>query len=416
MFKKIQAIAEYEVFVAGAGLAGFSAAVAAARQGVKTILAERLEMLGGLGASGCVGNFCAAEGGLEGQGKVFDDILSLLFEYGAIGEENGWPVRGNKNLETENRMFDYNLLPIVLQEIALDSGVDLLYGTDVIGAELTGNRITHAVIHNKSLIQKIKAKVFIDGTGEGILARHAGAEILPDDPGFPGVIKPSNMIFVRWGEAARPMRVVCEPDEEPDFSTWPDTGGRKGLKMKLFHREFDTGTGDGYNEAVIEFRKLTPAFVRAYQKDQGAEYTFNSAAGMLGLREGRRIKGDYILTIDDLRAEKRFSDCVAYGTFTVDANRTREILPPYQIPLSSLLADGLENCMVPGRCFSADRLALSSARVMPTCSMMGSGCGVAAAVALSDKTDLRSVDTSAVRERLYEESENQELMRERMEE
>ena len=115
-------LGEYDIIVCGGGMAGCGAAVAAARAGANVLLVERLEMLGGLGSAGGVGNFCAAEGGLRGQGRVFDDILDGLRRHHAIGEEHGWPTRRNEQLRRENWTFDHRFLPLVLQGIALDAG------------------------------------------------------------------------------------------------------------------------------------------------------------------------------------------------------------------------------------------------------------------------------------------------------
>lgn len=94
-------------------------------------------------------------------------------------------------------MFDHQVLPIALRELCDEAGVDLIHATTVVGAETEGRTIRAAVLHNRSLRTNVEAKVFIDSSGEGILARYAGAKTLPDDPTFPGVIKPSFMIFLR---------------------------------------------------------------------------------------------------------------------------------------------------------------------------------------------------------------------------
>lgn len=186
-----------DVVVCGGGMAGCGAAIQAARSGASVLLIERLEMLGGLGSAGWVGNFCASEGGLEGQGQMFEDILQGLRSRRALGEENGWPIRRNERYQRVNRTFDHRHLPLVLQELALGAGVDILYATDVVGAKAENGRIESVVLHNRSLSHQVSADVFIDATGDGVLSRHAGGDALPDDPRFPGVICPSNMICMR---------------------------------------------------------------------------------------------------------------------------------------------------------------------------------------------------------------------------
>jgi len=408
----------YDIIVCGGGMAGIGAAVAAARQGVKVLLVERLEVLGGLGASGGVGNFCAAQGGLEGQGRVFDDILDGLKRHGAAGEEHGWRVKLHEALRCENRLFDHQILPLVLMDLAEESGVELLFATDMIGAHTQDGAITEIVLQNRSLHQTVSAPVYVDGTGEGLLARHAGARELADDPNLPGVIKPSFMIFLRKVEDAKcqavPGKRYYGPGDAIDYSLWGEPGGRIGLKLKLFDQVFDTGTGAGYHQALVAMRRRIPEVVRHFQENHDPSYVFDFASPMLGLREGRRVEGEHVLAIADLRAGRRFADSVAYGTFTVDANRTREVLPPYQIPYRSLLAKDVENCLVAGRCFSADRLALSSARTMATGCLMGQAAGMAAALAVQQGQPLRAADTAQIRALLLADARDQELMAKRL--
>lgn len=178
--------------------------------------------------------------------------------------------------------------------------------------------------------------------------------------------------------------------------------------------DLDTGSGEGYNKAVMEMRARIPEFVRHFQENRDASYVYDYASPMLGLREGRRIEGDHVLMLDEVRVPTVFEDAVAYGTFTVDANRTREILPPYQIPYRSLVAKELDNCLFAGRCLSADRLTLSSARVMPTCCMMGNAVGIAATLAVDAGMNTRSVDPRAVRARLLEDAPDRDLMQEHL--
>lgn len=408
----------YDILVCGAGMAGIGAAIAAARDGADVLLVEQTEVLGGLGASGGVGNFSAAQGGHKGQGRIYQDVIDRLRRYKAICQENGWPVRHNEKLKCENMMFDHQVLPIALRELCDEAGVDLIHATTVVGARTHERAIHAAVLHNRSLRTEVKAKIFIDSSGEGILAQYAGAKTLPDDPTFPGVIKPSFMVFLRKVDNPElqplPEKRVFADDEKIDYSLWQEPNGKIGLKLKLFHMDLDTGCGEGYNKAVMEMRARIPEFVRHFQENRDPSYVFDYASPMLGLREGRRIEGDHVLMLDEVRVPTTFEDAVAYGTFTVDANGTREILPPYQIPYRSLVPRALDNCLLAGRCLSADRLTLSSARVMPTCCMMGQAAGIAAAIAADAGTSVRSVDTEQIRARILRDTPDPDLVRERL--
>jgi hypothetical protein len=270
----------------------------------------------------------------------------------------------------------------------------------VVGAVVAEGRVTAAVIHNRSLLQTVAARIFIDATGDGILARHAGAAALPDDPDHPGSIPPSHMLFVQPSAQPRPQVVVqpTSPETPPKFSVWEEPE-RIGLKLFYPEGHFDTATGVGYSDAGRAFRRRIPEIVRAFQEREPTRgAVFAGAAPMLGLRDSVRVAGDYVLTPDDLRAGRRFPDAVAHGCFPLDSSAiTKEPMPPYQLPYRSLLVAGVDNLLVAGRCFSATRVALASARVMPTCCLMGQATGHAAAQACREKIALRQVDPAAIR-------------------
>jgi hypothetical protein len=357
-----------------------------------------------LASSGGVGNFCFSGGPIRAHGAVFEDIWDALHEVNAIGPDNGWPVRRNEAVGRENHAFDEAILCLVLLALALRSGVDVLLCTDVVGADTQQDAVKAAVVHNASLTQHISAGVFVDGTGDGILARHAGATMLPvDDASHPEMLKPSLMLFLGRAKEPRRERTVDSPglpEAEIDYSVWPMADGRAALKLKMFEHFFDTGDGRGVSEAEIAHRLQALKVVRHYQKHAVPQAFLEYMAPVLGIREGRRVEGDYVLTGEDIRSGRRFDDAVAYGSFTIDTHRIDEPVPPYQIPLRSLFARGLVNVLIVGRCFSADRLALASARVMPTCCLMGQAAGIAAALACRNRCPLRGVAPTSVRREL----------------
>ena len=438
----VPVVGEYDFVVAGGGFAGFGAACAAARGGATVLLVERLEMLGGAGSAAGVGNFSYGREKVRAQGKLFDDVLAALRSMNAVGEEKGFrehvgrgkgiPVYktdGSGEVERVgedepiffNRTFDHAVLPYVLQFLAVKSGVDILYATDVIGAELDGDRVTHAILHNRSLTQKVKASFFLDATGDGVLSGHAGAAILESEEEHPDVIQPGNMLYMHRVQE-RELMPTLEPEllkEEPDCrSIWPEPN-RVGIKMRQFHKVFDTSTGRGYSEAVIDFRRYTPNFVRYFQEHHekrfGGAFAFDFASPMLGYRESRRVEGDYVLQRADLERGRRFPDGVAYAGSVLDSHAiVKAKVPFFQIPFRSLVVKGLGNLMVAGRCFSASRVALSSTRVMATGCLMGQACGFAAALAAKSGSEIRNVDPAAVREDLFHDADDREVMEERL--
>jgi hypothetical protein len=407
----------YDVLIAGGGLAGVGAACAAARQGARTLLVERLEVLGGLGTSGGVGSFCFGDDTLpRGHGAVLDDIWQALADYEAIGKEHGWRV--GRTPPFYFHAFDHGVLAWVLQEIAERDGVDLLMATDLVGAECEDGRVHAAILHNRSLTQRAEARVFVDCTGDGILSRHAGGEALGSEAAHPGAIPPSQMVFVHRAGRRRPQRVRREEigDPAPKYSVWPEPD-RIGLKMWWPKGRFDTATGRGYSDAGRAFRRRIPEFIRAFQQtDRGRDTAFDFSAPMFGLRDGVRIAGQYVLTAEDLRSGRRFEDAVAHGCFPLDSAAIRkDPMPPYQIPYRCLRVAGVKNLLIAGRCCSATRVALSSIRIMLTCCLMGQAAGIAAARAAAREADPEAVDPAEIRAGLLSKAGDPDFLRGRLE-
>ena len=387
--KKIKVSSEYDVVVAGGGMAGFCAAVAASRQGAKTLIIEHIAILGGLGSSGGVGNF---DGRLEGAGNIFDEVVAKM--------------RALDAMEKTGSKFDHNVLPIVLQKIALDSKVKLLFHTDCVEVIRKKKTITHLIVFNRSGFSAIKAKVIIDATGEGVVSQFAGAEILDKDK-IKELIPPSMMFFMRdIGKTCLQKQISSKyiyktKDDIPMLTPWWEPDGKVGIKFKIIGH--DTGSGEGLSNAEIEAREKVLPLVKYFQENYKPTYKFDYTASILGIREGRRIKGEYVLKGTDLFAGKKFEDVIAVGTFQTDAGDPKTDkrvyikggatkVPPYHIPFRSLKVKDLDNLLVAGRCLSADRIAMSSARVMATASMIGHSAGAAAALAIRTKKKLRELN------------------------
>jgi hypothetical protein len=437
-------VGTYDFVVAGGGFAGFGAACAAARQGLRVLLVERLELLGGAGSAAGVGNFSYGRAHPSALGKVFDDVIAALYELKAIGEENGWrehigyrdktPVYktdgsgeidyvGDRVPLFFNKTFDSSVLGYVLEQIAMNSGVEILYATQVVDAHVEGGTVTDVIVHNRSGLQRVSGTFFIDGTGDGVLSSAAGALILPDDEDHPKVIQPGNMLFMRKGTDEAELMGTLEPeliDDPTDCrSLWPEPNGKVGIKMRMFHNVYDTSTGRGYTDAVIDFRRHIPNFVRYFQQHHterfGSGWVFDYASPMLGYRESNRIEGDYVLQLDDLTHGRHFDDSVAYAGSCLDSEAVDKAkVPWFQIPYRSLLVKSATNLLVAGRCFSATRVALSSTRVMATGCLMGQAAGYAAALAANAGGDLRSVDTAEVRRLLLDGADDQDEFRKRL--
>ncbi len=389
-----------DVAVIGGGIAGVAAACAAAKSGVKVILVERFGTTGGMLTTGGVANFC---GQMSEQGEVFDQIVSDLKTWNAIGFG-------------KESCFHYEILAVILQELLLRRKVKLLLHTRFVDVRVGDNgQIQECIICGKSGPEAIRARQFIDCTGEGDLARYAGFETIKGGPS--GYQLPMSMMyFVRhvdpkdaekhlpkgWFD---PLRKKADL---PMTTVWPDGPGSNAIKIKV--PMFDSTDTQSLTRAEIAARRRMMEVLDYHQREDKKPWILDHCSPIIGIREGCRIVGDYVLTVDDLRAGRSFDDGVARGTYYLDGHKPDDDkrtyilpkdtlkVPPYQIPLRSLIARDGKNLMMAGRCFSADQLALSSARVSTTSSMMGQAVGIAAALCIQKQCNPRDIDPREVKQ------------------
>lgn len=382
-----------DVAVIGGGIAGVTAALAAAKSGARVLLVERFAVTGGNGTAGGVGAFC---GETSGQGEAFDAILSGLEAFGAIA-----PYRPYE--EKEARVFEPEILAVVLQELLLQRGVRLLLHTQFVDAIVRDGALTDCIVCGPSGPESVRAKQYIDCTGEACLAHRAGCETAKGRPADGLQLPMSMMFFVRHvaPEEARPQvpggwfGKIAAKDELPMTSLWPNGPGSNAVKIKI--PLFDASDTESMTAAEVRARRRMMEVLDYYQRVEQKPWVLERAATRIGIREGRRIIGEYVLTVDDLRAGRTFDDAIARGVFYLDGHKPDDDkrtyiltpeerpVPPYQIPYRALVPRGITNLHAAGRCFSADQLALSSARVMTTCAMMGQAAGIAAALAAQNE-------------------------------
>jgi hypothetical protein len=395
---------ECDVAVIGGGIAGVSAALAAARSGARVLLVEGFAVFGGNATIGGVGAFC---GETAGQGESFDAIVNALEAFNAIAPYRSYP-------DADHRVFDHEILAVVLQELLIRRGARLLLHTHFVDACVKGSAVTECIVCGPSGPEAVRAKQFIDCTGEAQLVRQAGFETVKGRPedGLP--LPMSLMFFVRHVEAANGraqvpegwFEAIREKDRLPMTSLWPNGPGSSALKIKV--PMFDAGDTESMTAAEIRGRRRMMSVLDYFQRVENKPWLLDHCSFRIGIREGRRIVGDHVLSVQDLRAGRKFDDAIARGVYPLDGHKPDDDkrtyilppeerkVPPYQIPFRSLLPRGAGNVLAAGRCFSADQLALSSARVMTTSSMMGQAAGVAAALAAARTCSPRDLDSSEI--------------------
>ncbi len=392
--RAIPEIGSYAAVVAGGGFAGVSAAIMAARQGIRVALIERTSRVGGTAVLAGVPNFCTSGGPLENGNPLWSEILSDMRAHKAIGAENGFEEKYNESIHTRDFGFSAPVMECVLLRIALESGVDILFQTDIIDAISENGEIKRVIIQNESLHQAVSGKMFVDATGDGILSMLAGGQSLPnDDAGNFEPIPPAFRIFMHKKDVnAAPAAQGGALENGYKASKRAD--GAMTLKINLTRDS--TLTADTRNDSETRIRNGVLDAVNDFSKVYGGDYCFDGTPEKMPIRESRRIRGDYVLTVDDARGGARFDDAVANCNFIIDTVHRHEVVPEYQIPYRCLLVKGARNLLVAGRCFSADRGAMSSARTMTTACLLGQAAGAAAAIAVKRGVALREVSAKEI--------------------
>ncbi len=402
---------ECDLAVVGGGMAGVFAALAAAKSGVRVLLLEEYAVVGGNATLGGVNGFC---GETAGQGEAFDAIVEAMQTFNAIADYKPYP-------EMDSRRFDHEILAVVLQELLLRRGVKLLLHTCFVDARANYGQVAEIMVCGPSGPGLIRAKQYIDTTGEALLARQAGFATVKGRPGDERQLPMSFVFFVREvaPDQAAPQvpegwfEPIRTEDELPMTSLVKSGPGRFGIKIKI--PKFDATDTESLTAAEIQARRRMMSVLDYYQRVEKKPWVLDACSPRIGIREGRRVVGEHVLTVDELRAGQRFDDAIARGTYYLDGHnpdddkRTyilpeeQRQVPPYQIPFRCLVPRGAKNLLAAGRCLSADQLALSSARVMTTCAMTGQAAGIAAALCASRGCALPELSpaevTAAVRER-----------------
>lgn len=425
----------YDVVVVGAGVAGISAAAAAARNGASTLLVERDGCAGGTATTGLMVVF---------MGVNFHVLRGNCQELLKRMENNGAAFVG------PNTPFDPEEFKFVAEEWLLENRVGLLYHalfSDVIGS---GGAVKGIIAELKEGRRAILAGAVIDASGDGDVAAAAGAPFEKR-----GRTQPMTSIFrVDSVDTARVIRYIeSHPDQFfnlPGQKTWmPDhdppfftIGGlfdlirqaRAAGELYLPHDSIWFGPlprpGEYYinttriggldgtssrdlTKGEVEVRKQARSVVAFLRKRvPGFERTrLVDVAPRIGVRETRRIVGEYSLRRDDLTNGATFEDAVAVYDFPMDVHAPEGkeeshgwtlVSRPYDIPYRVLLPQRVENLLVCGRCISVDKDAHGSTRAMPCCMATGEAAGVAAALAVKEGRSVRNVDVQKLRKTLVQ--------------
>ncbi|QOJ14669.1 MAG: FAD-dependent oxidoreductase [Planctomycetia bacterium] len=434
-WQQLDATVGFDVLVIGGGPAGCAAAIAAAREGAAVLLIEQHGFLGGMGTAGLVPAFCP-----------FSDREKPVIR------GLGWEIltemkRGMPHIARDSCDWvpiDAERLKTIYESRVLAAGAQVSLLTHFVDVVMdAAGHPAGVVVHNKSGLQRIGGRVIVDCTGDADAAVACGAAFQKGDPET-GELQPATMCFILagidnatlqpwlWEDGAKNLLLkpsIAEAKRNGDLNIVEEAANiayqsESTIGLNFSH-VFDVDGTDAANmtRAMIEGRKLIrhlTDFVRKYLPGCTNAYLVTSGV-QIGIRETRRIIGDYVLTLDDYLARRSFSDEIARNAYYIDihlskrewerelgqeidwASKIHQYNPgeSHGIPYRCLLPAGVHGVLVAGRCISTDRPVQGSTRVMPNCLAMGEAAGCAAAwAAQRHGGDPRAVDTAALRRAL----------------
>jgi hypothetical protein len=386
-----------DVLVCGGGPAGIGAALAAARTGASVQLIEVAGCLGGVWTAGLLTKI------LDSENKT-GIMAELLREFSARGSDVA--------RESSGTVYDPEIAKLVLEELLVEAGVKIRLHTRLVGAVLDQKRVVAVVTESKSGRQAWLSGRFVDCSGDGDLAAHAGCRF---DVGYGAdcTCQPMSMLALLTGVdpvAIEPFIRETGPAAKRQLLELMEANGIKpsyraptlrhlhsGIYSLMTNHEYGVSAfdADAITEATLRARREIHDIVAGLRKLGGAWQNLSvvATAEQIGVREGRRIRGRYTITAEDLANGLRHEQAVCRAKFPIDvhaldATGNKEISrefkikgkQPYDIPYPALIAADVDGLLMAGRCISGDFVAHSSYRVTGNSVPMGEAAGLAAAV------------------------------------
>ncbi len=417
--REIPVYKRFDVIVCGAGPAGICAAVAAARQGAKVALLERYGVPGGNLTCGHVGPIL----GMVGKGTMRDELMALL------------EVPDNDMIGRVGVAHDMQRAKTVLTEFIHHENIEVYLQTMAADALVEDHRITGVVISTKEGLLALEGKVVVDATGDGDVAAFAGCQI--EKGREDGLMQPVTLEFT-LDNVDEDRGVICIGDVDDvefngqRFLDYCKQCAQKGMlpehlaAVRLHptvhkgERQVNTTQANGVDSTKIEdlypaelaLRGQIDTLIRFFRENlPGYENCKYIASGTTtGVRESRRVVGEYLITAEELAAGKRFDDVVVHrAEFIVDihnpagagqAEEKIQYVVPYDLPYGCFVPKGVDGLMTAGRCISGTHRAHASYRVMSICMAMGQAVGVAAALCARQGCQPRELDVKALQKEL----------------
>lgn len=442
---------EADLLVVGGGPAGVCAAVAAARKGVKVLLVDNGNCLGGMGTKGLVGPFMTCYDA-AGENMIirglFEEIVDrLIAEGGAIHpskirqgtEFTAWISEGHDHCTP----FDPEILKKVYDRICAEAGVKVLFHANFVSPIMKGRRIKGAVLLTPSGLEAARARMVIDATGDGTVAYRAGAPCVFGDPES-GRVQPASLFFrinnvdtyrliadvvphlpefrrvngvsyrcLHWrvaeAEAAREWDLARK-----SVNIWRSVEKDQWVVNCTRIHGVDSTDCENLTAAEVEGRRQVEELMNFFHKYvPGCEVaTLMGTGSTMGIRESRHVQGDFVLPVQDLIDGVIPEDNILLSANSIDVHGAMGgpaggLYMPikknmYGVPYRCLLPKDVEGLLLAGRCISADSPAAGAIRVMPPAMAIGQAAGVAAALCLNGGAAPATLEYSDLRNALLE--------------
>ncbi len=440
-----------DVFVAGGGPAGVCAAVAAAREGAVTVMAEQGGCAGGMATQGLVGPFMTCYD-KDGENMIikglFSEIVDRLVKKGGAVHPSqvrmgtaftSWIQTGHDHVTP----FDPEMLKLVLDEMLEEAGVQVLYHTAFTEPVMENKKVTGVILHSKSGFERIITKVVIDCTGDGDVAYRAGVTCELGDEKR-NLIQPATLFFRICNVDTGAVEADIEKNKKNfyrkdgvnyrSFHWWVSEARKHGdwnldrVSIGLYRgvkpdewfvntsrvMGVDSTDNRSLSKGEMEGRRQAEEIlnmIRTYIPGCG-DAKLMSTASVLGIRESRHIRGEYRLTLEDILQGKVPDDRVLVCSNSVDVHgrfgpKSNEYLTIengeyYGIPYGCLVPWEVDGLLVAGRCISAESQAAGAVRVMPPVMAMGQAAGIAAALSVKTGEEARHISRELLKEKLIE--------------
>jgi len=400
--RNVRVVQDCDVCVLGGSCTGVFAAVRAAQMGARVALVEKQNAFGGVATAGLVNiwhKLISNKGKEQIIGGLTQRMIENLEQIGAAKKGGNAYVLNTEELKIE------------LDKLVLEYEITPYLHTFYASPRMEGDRVAAVFIEHKNGRQAIRAKVFVDATGDGDLAKHAGLPFEIRD----GLQPPTTCAKIS-GLPRDMLKLIDQHREEfglaPDHGWGASVPGSSGVGMCAYRHVFNTIASDAnqLTAAEIDGRRQIRAYMdiaRKYGGDHNAPCLLDLGS-TIGIRETRAFEANYRLTEEDVLRCKRFPDAIANGTYPIDVHdpktgRFKFKRPQgdfYQLPLSTMVSDKAPNIVLAGRAISTDRGAFGGIRVMVNLNQTGEAAGVAAALAASRAEAVSGVAADSVREHL----------------